>query len=486
VADELLFTVDSSKATPAVQITLADAGLKEREHLQEWVIGHPEILGAGVMIVTFEFDRWKTTSGPPPQDRLDILGLDETGHLVVAELKRGVAPDSVEMQAIKYAAMVSRFSLEALADRHAKYLSGRGQPCSSEEALGLLLAHAEEITGETLKQPRIVLLAESYPKVISAVAVWLGEMGVEFSLMQYQAYKTANELLLSVSQIYPPLRDLEDFMVTPKAAEALAAVATKKRTQDTSAVRRLVEAGTLEDGTELWLQIRKEVTEEVRNAVEEWLGQNPERGKATWQNLAKAPLVWAWDNKEYTPTGLIRHILLEVADIDRSVQGTKWWVDAEGQDLVELSASGRPAQYLAFWTRFLERIHAEHPNWSNSRFPQTSSWFDMPSPIKGTKFSISFARGERLRSELYIDSGNGDENLKLFKLIESKRSQIDGDFDGELEWDPLPTRQACRIAEYGKGDVSNDGEHDAYIDWFFDSTQRLRDALSAAGYGLTT
>ena len=48
-------------------------------------------------------------------DRLDLLGLDEDGSLV-AELKRGPAPDTVEMQAIKYAAFASRFTVETLAE----------------------------------------------------------------------------------------------------------------------------------------------------------------------------------------------------------------------------------------------------------------------------------------------------------------------------------------------------------------------------------
>jgi hypothetical protein len=43
----------------------------------------------------------------PADDRLDILGFHISGELVVAELKRDRAPDTVEMQAIKYAAMVS-------------------------------------------------------------------------------------------------------------------------------------------------------------------------------------------------------------------------------------------------------------------------------------------------------------------------------------------------------------------------------------------
>jgi hypothetical protein len=126
--DEHVFTVAGAAAVPATPITLAEAGFTERTHLQEWVIAHPEMLGAGVMIVTLEFDQWRSSAGSQERDRLDVLGLDHNGRLVVAELKRDVAPDTVEMQALKYAAMASRFTPETLAAQHAKYLSGATSP----------------------------------------------------------------------------------------------------------------------------------------------------------------------------------------------------------------------------------------------------------------------------------------------------------------------------------------------------------------------
>jgi hypothetical protein len=66
--------VTESAATPAQPIALAEAGLRERSDLQEWVLAHPEILGAGVLVVTFEFDRWQGSGGARERDRLDVLG----------------------------------------------------------------------------------------------------------------------------------------------------------------------------------------------------------------------------------------------------------------------------------------------------------------------------------------------------------------------------------------------------------------------------
>jgi RecB family endonuclease NucS len=111
--DELLYTVDGAAAARAQPITLAEAGLREREHLQEWVLKNPEMLGGSLLVITSECDRWASARGRE-RDRLDVLALDPDGHLVVVELKRDEAPQTVELQAIKYAAYCSRFTAATL------------------------------------------------------------------------------------------------------------------------------------------------------------------------------------------------------------------------------------------------------------------------------------------------------------------------------------------------------------------------------------
>lgn len=215
MSDELVFTVEGAIARPARQISLSEAGLTERSHLQEWVLAHPQILGTDVLIVTFEFDRWKSFSGQHERDRLDILGLDKSGRLVVTELKRDKAPDTIDMQAIKYAAMASRFTPDVLASQHARFLSSRGDKTDEEQALDLLNEHAGfELSVEFLRRPRIMLLATDFPSTVTASVVWLTEMGLDITLKKFLAYKTTNEIIITVSKLYP-VQDVEEFTVAP-------------------------------------------------------------------------------------------------------------------------------------------------------------------------------------------------------------------------------------------------------------------------------
>lgn len=215
MSSEQLFEVDKSIARPVEPMKLSEAGFREREHLQEWIVANPSVLGAGVKVVTIEFDRWQANDGSSNHDRLDVLGIGTDGRLVVAELKRDRAPDTVEMQAIKYAAMASRFDLDSLAKAHAAFLRSRGEDVTEEEAIEALETHAEySIDAEKLRTPRIVLVAAGFPASVTATVVWLTEMGLDISLVEFQAYRTDDRMFLSVSTIYP-VKEVEDFTVAP-------------------------------------------------------------------------------------------------------------------------------------------------------------------------------------------------------------------------------------------------------------------------------
>jgi hypothetical protein len=151
-----------------------------------------------------------------------------------------------------------------------------------------------------------------------------------------------------------------------------------------------------------------------------------------------------------------------------------------GQGLIprQRATGGKADFYRTFWTRFLERVHAEHPDWTTARIPQKDNWITMPSGIKGAVYGCNFATGGRLRAELYIDSGDAEANFELFRTLKRRAKAIEEAYGKALSWEELPGRRACRIADYAKGDVTNMDQHNAYIDWFFDTGSRLRRALA--------
>jgi hypothetical protein len=225
--DELVFSVEGSQASPVEAVSFAEAGLRERQHLQEWVIANPEILGPGVMIITTEFDRWVTGSGQATYERLDVLGLDESGRLVVAELKRDQAPDSVTMQALNYAAMVSRFSLDNLSEVYARQNSESGM--TPQDALVKLQEWAPSVSDEIIGSPRIVLLASDFGPTVTNLAMFLYENDLDIRLTRVQPYQTPDgRYLVTVSTILP-VPNAEEFMVRPRSGVQTRAASRSSR-----------------------------------------------------------------------------------------------------------------------------------------------------------------------------------------------------------------------------------------------------------------
>lgn len=336
MADELIFTVRGAAATAATRISLAAAGLFERQHLQEWVLAHPEMLGSDAKIVSFEFDRWVSGQGAPA-DRLDVLAVDRTGRLIVAELKRDKAPDTVTMQAINYAAMVSRFSLDTLAEAHAIHIGGN---VSAAEARKELEDFAPTISDETLSPPRIVLLASEFGPTITNAALFLFEAGLDIQLRRYQLYQLSNdERVLSISQLIP-VPAAEDFMIKPRSSTSTQAESRVRRERRAATSERLVASGALPDGTELSIVVPKG-TQENREAISAWLDADPTRARVTWRQNAQYPVTWAVDGNHYNLTTLVRSVVTQATEEPPRTQvwGPNWYRDAAGRILYQIAES---------------------------------------------------------------------------------------------------------------------------------------------------
>jgi hypothetical protein len=195
-----------------------------------------------------------------------------------------------------------------------------------------------------------------------------------------------------------------------------------------------------------------------------------------------------WLNEQTASDVRFFGVTVSVVRIDDSKPAPVFTVAAEPNDWQKQvrattkaqTTGGKGELYRAFWERYLERLRATHPDWSRQRVPGTSNWTNQPAPIRGTHYSLVFPAGERLRHELYIDSGDAGRNAEIFEALREQRSAIEQAYGRPLEWEELPNRQACRVGEYTEGDVSQSERYDEYIDWFFDAGERFRRAMAMA------
>jgi hypothetical protein len=144
------------------------------------------------------------------------------------------------------------------------------------------------------------------------------------------------------------------------------------------------------------------------------------------------------------------------------------------------ASTARSERYRQFWTRYLERVASEQPTWGRRSTPQPDNWMGFAGPIPGTQIIPAFAARQRLRHELYIDSGDGPTNTERFAALLAQRQAIESAYGRPLEFDPIEGKRACRIADYRPDSSIEDGEAwPEYLDWFLDAGSRLRTALAA-------
>src|SRR5919107_2961707 len=120
VGGEIVFNVANGQVTEMPATTLKDIGFRESADLQRWIEEYPEIVERDLVVVTTEFNQWELRA-QRVEDRLDVLFLDSDGAPMVAELKRGEAPNTVDLQALKYAAYCSQLTVEDLVEAHSRY-----------------------------------------------------------------------------------------------------------------------------------------------------------------------------------------------------------------------------------------------------------------------------------------------------------------------------------------------------------------------------
>ena len=109
-----LYSINSDKLSAVPTTTFVAESILERNHLQRMLRADTSPLGEDLLVLAEEFGNWEDSSR-----RIDLLCLDKQAGLVVVEIKRTTDGGHMELQAIRYAAMVSSITLDQAVAAHA-------------------------------------------------------------------------------------------------------------------------------------------------------------------------------------------------------------------------------------------------------------------------------------------------------------------------------------------------------------------------------
>lgn len=143
------------------------------------------------------------------------------------------------------------------------------------------------------------------------------------------------------------------------------------------------------------------------------------------------------------------------------------------------SLTDRERAYKEFFTELTDEYAATHPTW-NKIAAQPQSWLAFGVGIGGVRFSWSFHQGPEFSTELYIDSGDEEQNLEIYQILEEDREEIEAEI-GQLVWQQLPEKRACRIKSAKSIDTTIEGlssmQQRELIEWGAERMDDLRDVF---------
>jgi hypothetical protein len=147
-----LYELTDAAITALGQTTFGGQGISERYDLQRLLKQNIEVIAPKTRIIDEEFCEWEDS-----RRRIDLLGIDQEANLVVIELKRTEDGGHMELQAIRYAAMVSAMSFSKAVEVYAGYLQRNGGSENAENTILKFLGWDTAKPGEFGQEVRLIL-----------------------------------------------------------------------------------------------------------------------------------------------------------------------------------------------------------------------------------------------------------------------------------------------------------------------------------------
>ena len=203
-----LYELTADEIRPISQTTFRDAKIQERADLQRLLRERIEVIAPGCLVIAEEYGEWDES-----RRRIDLLAVDKDANLVVIELKRTEDGGHMELQAVRYASMISEMTFEQAVQAYSKFLEALG--LQAEFAERNILDHLkwDSVKEESFAQDvRIVLASAEFSKELTSAVLWLNERGLDICCMKMSPHKDGDRVLLDVNQVIP-LPEAEDHRI---------------------------------------------------------------------------------------------------------------------------------------------------------------------------------------------------------------------------------------------------------------------------------
>ena len=282
------------------ETSLKIEGRTEPYDLEPWLESDPSVIGDAIVLIGRQV---KTKSG-----KIDLLGIDRDGNLVIIELKRDELPRDALAQAIDYASDVASWTVEEINDICSKYTKGR----SLEELFNESFSDVDIENLDINDAQRIILVGFVIESSLERMIKWLSnKIVVNAVVLKYVKTAKGEELLARTAIISE-----EDEQERIKKQRKFITKAPKVTLQ------KLADAGLIKDGQTLYFFHTKVYKDEEAEIVAK---ENKLRYKLDGQLYSVSKLAEMIDIK------------LGLKHDEHGVAGPKYWKTEEDKLLHDLN-----------------------------------------------------------------------------------------------------------------------------------------------------
>jgi hypothetical protein len=194
--------------------TFAEKGIFEKFDLQRLLRDTISVVASDAMVIAEEFGNWEDS-----KRRIDLLCLDREANLIVVELKRTEDGGHMDLQAIRYAAMISAMTFDSTVSAHTEFLRTRGRTEDARQEILDFLDWEEPEYENFAQNVKIVLVSGEFSKELTTSVLWLNERELDIRCVRLRPYELDSKTLLDVQQVIP-LPEAAEYIVRQKGKKA--------------------------------------------------------------------------------------------------------------------------------------------------------------------------------------------------------------------------------------------------------------------------
>ncbi|WKZ39617.1 MAG: hypothetical protein QY328_15255 [Anaerolineales bacterium] len=206
-----IFELTKDKLQKIEETSFSAAKVRERTDLQRLLRNQIEIISPNILIVAEEFGEWEDS-----RRRIDLLGVDKNANLVVFELKRTEDGGYMDLQSLRYAAMVSTMTFDKVVEVYSNYLSVNDSNEDAEQKLLDFLEWDSNKDEYFAQDTRIVLVSAEFSKELTTSVLWLNTYGIDIRCVRIKPYNDNGRTLVDIEQLIP-LPEASDYQVRVSA-----------------------------------------------------------------------------------------------------------------------------------------------------------------------------------------------------------------------------------------------------------------------------